>query len=60
MTRVRDRAGGPGRGLGRGGHRRRGGPRLDQGMIMAAGPVGFVIGGLAVGRLVAPGACGTG
>jgi MFS family permease len=27
---------------------------IDQGMIMAAGPVGFVIGGLAVGRLVAP------
>jgi predicted MFS family arabinose efflux permease len=28
---------------------------VDQGMIMAAGPVGFVIGGLAVGRLVGPG-----
>jgi MFS family permease len=29
---------------------------IDQGMIMAAGPVGFVIGGLAVSRLVAPAA----
>ncbi len=27
---------------------------FDQGMIMAAGPVGFVIGGLVVGRLVRP------
>jgi MFS family permease len=27
---------------------------LDQGMIMAAGPVGFVIGGLIVGRLAGP------
>jgi len=27
---------------------------LDQGMIMAAGPVGFVIGGLLVGRLAGP------
>jgi MFS family permease len=27
---------------------------FDQGLIMAAGPVGFVIGGLAVGRLVRP------
>ncbi|MCA2216751.1 MFS transporter [Jidongwangia harbinensis] len=26
---------------------------IDQGMIMAAGPIGFVIGGLVVGRLVA-------
>jgi MFS family permease len=29
---------------------------VDQGMIMAAGPIGFVIGGLAVNRLVAPAA----
>jgi MFS family permease len=29
---------------------------IDQGMIMAAGPIGFVIGGLVVGRLVAPAA----
>jgi MFS family permease len=27
---------------------------IDQGLIMAAGPVGFVIGGLAVGRLAGP------
>ncbi|AGZ39773.1 MFS transporter [Actinoplanes friuliensis] len=27
---------------------------FDQGMIMAAGPVGFVIGGIAVGRLLRP------
>jgi MFS family permease len=27
---------------------------FDQGLIMAAGPIGFVIGGLVVGRLVAP------
>ena len=27
---------------------------FDQGLIMAAGPVGFVVGGLIVGRLVRP------
>ncbi|WP_203788118.1 MFS transporter [Paractinoplanes rishiriensis] len=27
---------------------------LDQGLIMAAGPIGYVIGGLVIGRLIAP------
>jgi hypothetical protein len=27
---------------------------VDQGMIMAAGPIGFIVGGLVVGRFVAP------